>query len=229
MVINVHAGHNADGRVACGAIGLVKESTEARKIKNEVIRQLIALGHTVYDCTVDDARNESDNLRKIVSKCNAHKADLDVSIHLNKCVNDLKGNGYTTGTEVWVHNNSTKAIPYADRITKEIAKLGYRNRGVKVNSRFYVLRKTKAPAMIVECFFLDDKDDVNLYNSNTMADAIVRGITGKNAKRPEKTVNSNMIYRVQVGAFSSRENAEKLQSNLKKEGFDSIIVAEKRK
>ena len=54
MVINVHAGHNPDGKVACGAIGIIRESTEARNVKNEVIRQLKGLGHTVYDCTVDN-------------------------------------------------------------------------------------------------------------------------------------------------------------------------------
>ena len=46
MVINVHAGHNPDGKVACGAIGIIRESTEARNVKNEVIRQLKGLGHT---------------------------------------------------------------------------------------------------------------------------------------------------------------------------------------
>lgn len=33
MKINVHAGHNPDGKVSCGAIGLIKESTEAKKVK----------------------------------------------------------------------------------------------------------------------------------------------------------------------------------------------------
>ena len=29
MLFNIHAGHNPDGKVACGACGIVKESTEA--------------------------------------------------------------------------------------------------------------------------------------------------------------------------------------------------------
>ena len=33
MKINVHAGHNPDGKIDCGAVGLIKESTEARKVK----------------------------------------------------------------------------------------------------------------------------------------------------------------------------------------------------
>ena len=32
MKINVHAGHNPAGKIACGASDLLDESTEARKI-----------------------------------------------------------------------------------------------------------------------------------------------------------------------------------------------------
>lgn len=33
MRINVHAGHNPAGMTACGAVGLINESTENRKVK----------------------------------------------------------------------------------------------------------------------------------------------------------------------------------------------------
>lgn len=44
MRIGVHAGHNPDGKIGCGAIGLIKESTENRNVKNEVIRLLKLAG-----------------------------------------------------------------------------------------------------------------------------------------------------------------------------------------
>ena len=69
MVINVHAGHNPDGKIACGAVGLVKESTEARKIKDEVIRFLKDSGCTVY----------------VFNSCK-HLASL--SIHVSKSIFD---------------------------------------------------------------------------------------------------------------------------------------------
>ena len=97
MRINVHAGHNPAGKVACGAVGIINESTEARRVKDEVISQLRELGHTVYDCTVDNGTGQSDVLKKIVAKCNAHAVDLDVSIHFNAGAGDQKGNGKTTG------------------------------------------------------------------------------------------------------------------------------------
>ena len=82
MKINVHAGHTKQSGKAPGAEGLVKESIEDRKIKNEVIKILKKRGHTVYDCT-SDGNNAKDNLSRIVEKCNSHEVDLDVSIHLN--------------------------------------------------------------------------------------------------------------------------------------------------
>ena len=36
--------------------------------------------------------------------------------------------------------------------------------------------------------------------------------------------NLKIIYRVQVGAFSKKENAEKLKSNLKNNGYSAVIV-----
>ena len=68
MVINVHAGHNPDGKIACGACGLIKESTEARKVKKEVIKLLRAKGHTVYDCTCANGKSQTDVLKQIVTK-----------------------------------------------------------------------------------------------------------------------------------------------------------------
>lgn len=178
MKINVHAGHNPDGKVACGAVGLIKESTEARKVTKEVIRLLKKKGHTVHDCTVKNGTSQGDVLRKIVENCNRHKVDLDVSIHFNSGANDKKGNGKKTGTEVFIYSKESKSKPYAERIVKQIAKLGFPNRGVKTSKRLYVLKRTKAPSLLIECCFVDDKDDVKLYQYKQMAKAIVEGITG---------------------------------------------------
>lgn len=224
MRINVHAGHNPDGKVACGAVGLIKESTEARLVKNEVIKLLKSLGHTVYDCTEDNGKNQSDVLQKIVTKCNANSVDLDVSIHFNSGANDKGGNGVTTGTEVLLYNSNSKAKVYAENTVKAIAALGFKNRGVKYRSDLYVLKNTKAPAMLIECCFVDDKDDVNLYDYKTMAQAIVKGITGQTVKEPVVNTDTDKLYRVQCGAFKVKANAEALQKQLIDAGFKAVIV-----
>lgn len=177
MVINIHAGHNPDGMKACGAVGLIKESTEARIVKDKVIAMLKAQGHTVYDCTCNNGTSVTNVLQKIVAKCNARTVDLDVSIHFNAGSNKLF-NKVTTGTEVLVYSSTSKAKPYAQNIVNAISSLGFKNRGVKTSKTLYFLRKTKNPALLVECCFVDDPDDVNLYNPDKMAQAIVKGITG---------------------------------------------------
>lgn len=178
MKVNVHAGHNPDGKVASGAAGFIKESTQARKVVDKIIEKLQAAGHTVYNCTCNTGSSQSDVLHKIVEKCNAHDVDLDVSIHFNSGASDRKGNGKTTGTEVLIQSESSKAKEAAERICKSIEKLGFTNRGVKVRKDLYILNHTKAPALLVECCFVDDKDDAELYRAEKMAQAIVTGIMG---------------------------------------------------
>lgn len=209
MILNIHAGHNPDGKVACGSVGILKESTEARKVKDLVISQLQRVGHTVYDCTVDNGSNQSDVLAKIVSECNSHSVDLDVSIHLNSGRNDYEGDGSIGGTEVWCYNEKTRSI--AERICEQIASLGFRNRGVKYSTKLYVLRKTKAPAILIECAFVDDADDAKLWNAEKIATAIVQGIIGQAEKQTEKKPE---VAPVQPGLYCVG-NAYTLQNEMK--------------
>lgn len=189
MKINVHGGHSLKCR---GASGLLDEVNEDRAVKNKVIELLRANGHTVYDCTDDVGATQNTNLRNIVNKCNAHKVDLDVSIHLNA--------GGGTGTEVYVYNDSSRAKGYAQRIVNNISNsLGIRNRGVKASTNLYVLRKTKSPSLLVECCFVDNAIDKVKWNSDKCAKAIVEGIlnatvnnvTHAEAPKPKPTVNNN--------------------------------------
>lgn len=239
MKINVHAGHNPDGKVACGAIGIIRESTENRNVKNEVIRLLKALGHEVYDCTVDNGTSANNVLTNIVKKCNEHDVDLDVSIHFNAGAKDVNGNGKTTGVETMIYSDASKAKQYAEKVCTAIKGLGFKNRGVKVNSSLYVLRKTKAPAMLIECCFVDDKDDVALYDYKSVAEAIVYGITGQKYEEPTNDErddeaslpgagtaagDQNALYRVQAGAYRNINSAKELAEKLKAAGFDAAVV-----
>lgn len=188
MKINVHGGHSL---VCRGASALIDEVTEDRKVKDKVISFLRVAGHTVYDCTDDTGKNQSENLTNIVNKCNAHVVDLDISIHFNACVNDLKGDGKTTGTEVHIFSETGATKTYAENVCKAISALGFKNRGVKISPGLYVLRKTKAPAMLIECCFVDDADDVKIYNADTIAQAIVKGIIGNSVNMTGSTNNSS--------------------------------------
>lgn len=209
MIINVHAGHNPDGMVGYGAVGLIKESTEARKVKDLVIKKLQSLGHTVYDCTCDNGKSQGDVLQQIVKKCNAHTVDLDVSIHFNA--------GGGAGTEILVYGANSKSLGTAKNTVNTICALGFKNRGVKYRPDLYVLKNTKAPAMLIECCFVDSVDDIKRYNPELMAQAIVKGLTGQSVVEP--IVDDGIIYRVQLGAYKNKANAEAKVNELKKQAL----------
>lgn len=196
MKINVHAGHAKVGGGAIGAVGLLNESVEDRIVKEYVVAKLKMLGNTVYDCTVDTG-SSTDILKGIVKKCNSHKVDLDVSIHFNAGAKKLKDDE-TTGVEVLIYSTTSESKPFAERITKQIAALGFKNRGVKIRKDLYVLKHTVSPALLIECCFVDDPDDAALYNAEKMANAIVEGITGIDLNTKTNDAVSN------VGAFKVR-------------------------
>lgn len=213
MRFNIHAGHNPDGKIACGAIGIIKESTEARLVKNEVIRLLREAGHTVHDCTVEDGISQNNVLTKIVQKCNSNVVDYDISIHFNA------GNG--NGTEAYVYPADSKSKDMAEDICASISKLGFKNRGVKENRELYVLRKTNSSAILVECCFVDSSTDTSIYKASEMAFAIASALDKTIAR---KQTSTDTLYRVQVGAFSKKENAQKLLLELAKKGFNGFIT-----
>jgi N-acetylmuramoyl-L-alanine amidase len=164
-----------------------------------------------------------------VEKCNKNSVDVDVSIHFNSGAKDEKGNGKTTGTEVYVYSDSSKAKTYAEKIVTEISNLGFKNRGVKTSKNLYVLKNTKSPALLIECCFVDDADDAALYNYKDVASAIVKGLTGQvlnetSASSKDTSSKEGAVYRVQVGAFSNKSNAEKLKNELENKGYSAIVV-----
>ena len=165
-ILNIHGGHNLK---VPGANKLFNEVTEDRKVKDLVIGKMKSLGYTVYDCTDDSGKTQNENLKNIVSKCNDHTVDLDVSIHFNA------SDGQGHGVEVLQYSNKTQEV--AQNICNAIAQLGFKNRGVKERKDLYVLKHTKASAILIECCFCDSAIDAGLYNCESMANAIVKGLT----------------------------------------------------
>lgn len=215
MVINVHAGHGKVGVGSIGAVGLLNESIEDRKVKDVVIAELQKLGHTVYDCTVD-AGDQDQILVGIVKKCNAHDVDLDVSIHLNAGANREYNDNVTTGTEVYIFKEDSGAREAAERVLGRIAALGFTDRGIKVNPKLYVLSHTNAPAMLVECCFVDDKDDTDRFNPDEMGKAIAEGIANTDIQdappapepTPVPTSEENNVFQVKIITDALRVRTE---------------------
>lgn len=215
MIFNVHAGHSLYCR---GASGILDEVNEDRKVKDKVIELLRNAGHTVYDCTDDIGMTQGANLSNIVINCNSHSVDLDISIHLNNERNDYVGDGSTGGVEVYGYDIRVQEV--SERICSNISSsLNIRNRGFKINKKLYVLRKTRAKAILIECCFVDDKDDTNRWNPNRCAEAIVKGLLNTNSlntlSHTATVSNTSYLVRVSIDNLNIRSGPG---TNYKKTG-----------
>ena len=178
-------------------------------------------------------KDENDALTEEIKECNAFNPDLAIDIHNNA--------GGGDGAEAFYHYSGGKGKTLADNVLAEIVAIGQNSRGAKTRKNakgkdyYGFIRETKAPAIIVECAFVDNKTDIAILDTaaeqKVMGVAIAKGIlkTLGIAYIEEKPVvpeanDGNIIYRVQVGAYSVKENAINMQNKLKAAGFDAIIV-----
>ena len=149
MRVIVNAGHTKLG-VGTGAIGILTESVETRKIAYELMKQLADTSYEVIPAVFDKSNN---NLKAAVNLANENSADLFISIHLNA------GGGHGVEAYTWKGKQSKRAL----NICKNLSKLGYTNRGVKDGSGLYVIKNTKCEAILIETCFVDNTSDVELY------------------------------------------------------------------
>ena len=186
MVIGLRAGHSEKVR---GASGVVDEWATMNRLYPIVVKYLNQLGHRVIDCNPYGATTVSGELSQGVAKANAQAIDLFCSLHMNAY------NGSAHGTECWIYSTSSKSKPAAQRIVANLASMGLTNRGVKTSTKYYELRNTKAPAIIIETGFCDNAGDANLINHNLdkVARLIAEGITGQPISSPNSSSSSEYI------------------------------------
>lgn len=222
--INISSGHSINCQ---GASDIINEVTEARRVVDRIYEMCKAMGIEIYKYH-DTSSSSSQNLANIANWHNKFKDGIDVSIHFN-CYQHTSN---SMGTEVCYYSQSE----LADKVSSAISKAsGLKNRGGKERKGLYVLRHTNKPMILIEVCFLDSSYDVQKYQENfdNICSAIIEALTGKvYMSRPVSVPNQNTnnnsnndkIYRVQVGAYKIKSNAEEMQQKLKKLGIDSIII-----
>ena len=221
MKVFLGVGHGGDdpGAVANG----VKEKDLNLSIALACRDELVRHGITVK---MSRSKDENDPLSEEVSECNAFAPDLAVDIHNNA--------GGGDGAEAFHHYGGGKSKTLAENILAEIVKVGQNSRGTKIrknsNGKDYYgfIRETSCPAVIVECAFVDNATDLKILATESqrkaMGVAIAKGIL--KTLGVEHQAEKGTLYRVQVGAYLLRSNAEDMHRKLKAIGFDAFIVKE---
>lgn len=207
--------------------GAVANNTKEKDLNLSIARAckdfLVKHGITVK---MSRTKDENDTLSEEIKECNAFSPDLAVDIHCNAGCGD--------GAEVFHHHGGGKGKTLAENILAEIVKVGQNSRGAKIrkNSQgkdyYGFIRETSAPSVIVECAFVDNATDLKILATESdrqkVGQAIAKGIL--KTLGIEIQCEKSSLYRVQVGAYLLKDNAEDMHRKLKAIGFDAFIVKE---
>lgn len=214
MKVLIISGHGAGDP---GAIAKIKgkkflEATEtvimAKKLKT-ALNKYSGISVSIYPTSRDAY---ADVLNK---KCKVNFADYDyiLELHFNACVKDLKGNGKTTGVEIFVTKNDTTSVT-EDYIVKAVASVGLKNRGVR-RANYTVInaaKKAGKESALLEICFLDDADDMAIYTKNKdkialkIAEGISKGYKLKKKSAAKKLEVGSKI-KIKVGAKDGNTKA----------------------
>lgn len=168
MTIGINCGHTTSGP-GYGAVGVIKESEHTRLVGQALMGLLRAAGITVIDCTIDQTNTQQEYLAASVALANRQDLDWFISIHFNASATH-KGRG------VEVYTYEGRQYQDALDVCANIASLGFTNRGVKAGSGLYVIRKTKAKSMLIECCFCDNAADMDKYQAAGGAEGLAKAI-----------------------------------------------------
>ena len=176
-----------------------------------------------FDCQV--RVGSGDSLYGLCDEANAWGADLFVSIHFNAAGGD--------GFECYVY--SDKTVDLGRIFAKYVESVGQNLResavapGVKKRQNLAVLYRTAMPAILLEGAFVDNLKDIRDWNEpaelGRLAVAYAQA-AAEYLKLEEKKEESKVWYRVQVGAYREKANAEAMLKKLRAAGFEDAYIKE---
>lgn len=189
-----------------------------------------------YDCTVKMTRTKDVYVALSARAAMGKGAAIFVSQH-NNAYSASSARGFETFANSGPLLSATLDYRDAihDAICPHLKSLGVPNRGKK-RYNHYITRAPACPTVLIEYLFVTNPTDATLLKKSAVlkelgrltATGIVKalGLKKKKTASPKSSAPGGVLYRVQVGAYTQKANAEAMLARLKKAGFDAIIVTE---
>lgn len=195
-----------------GALGIDIKEKDYTLIIGKKIKDILK----DYNCNVLLTRS-TDKLLSLDERCvfsNDNEGKIFISIHCNAHTNS-NANGF----ESYSCNNNELQKVLHETITKRV---NIKNRGMKT-SNFYVLKNTKCPACLLELGFITNKEDSEILNENVyeFSYAISKAIIDYLSL---KQIDNRDLYRVCVGSYINKDNANNMLKQLEKDGYKPFIL-----
>lgn len=203
------------------ATGNTNEKEQCHKIAKACVDALVENGFQVM-CTYND------DMYKRVEESNAFDADIHIAIHTNATAK----HNVTGGSQVLLYSISGEREKAGNAVLSRLSPItpGKSAERLVLKPDFYEVRATKGLALYCECEFHDTQlgSDFIINNTDRIGEAIAYGICdyyGVVPKNKNSVPNDGTLYKIQVGAFSVRKNAENYLAKLKNAGFEGFIVS----
>ncbi len=207
---NVYAAGNTTEDVQCGRIAVACKAALER-------------------CGFEVKLMQHDTMEDRVAAGNAWGADLYVPIHTNAY------NGKTTGTRLFYYSTASEGYKACQAMLEVLGKLTPgTSDSISAYPGLYEVKMPEAPTVYVEADFHDVPEIAQWIIANTTAigEAICEGICNHygveyikaSEDAPDEPESGEGYYRVQLGAFAVRENAEALAAELEALGYDTYIT-----
>lgn len=170
----------------------------------------------------------------MANRCKASddfKANLHVPIHTNA------SNGKASGTRIFCYqlDKASEGYKAAKAVFNVLAPLTPgKSENIKANPNLFEVKTPAAPTVYIEVDFHDVPDVAQwiIDNTEVIGETIAKGICnylGVKFKKADKPAAAEkVIYRVQVGAFSVKENAEAYLKEVRKHFPEAFITRVKR-
>lgn len=169
-----------------------------------------------------------------VAAADSWGADLYIPVHSNAC------NGNVTGTRLMSYDTSGSGYKACQAIFKYLAPITPgTSENISANPTLYEIKNPDAPTAYIEVDFHDNAAVAKwiIEHTSDIAEAICHGVCdyfGKTYTATKTSTSSTTntgttsaagtIYRVQLGAFSNKSNADALATKLKAAGFTTYIT-----
>lgn len=193
-----------------GAVGF--ETERVLNVKVSIFMEEYLLEN--YVCETRRNPGTMGGLYDICKDANDWGADLFVSNHFNAA----GGDGY----EALIYSENRRAL--GEIFEKYVKQAGQNSRGVKLRPGLVVLRDTVMPAVLNEGAFVDNLQDIRDWNEDAELKKLGEAYAEAAAEYLQLERKQTRIYRVQVGAYAVKENAENMAKRLENAGFDAIIL-----
>ncbi|WP_243459733.1 N-acetylmuramoyl-L-alanine amidase [Metabacillus bambusae] len=188
------------------------------------IRTILTNNYQNVEVRMSRTSDTSKSLSQRTNEANSWGADYFLSIHCNSF------NGSAKGYEDFIHSSlsdTSTTAKYQDIIHTEVIRVNQlQDRGQK-KANFHVLRETAMPALLTENGFIDNSQDAALMRDSSWRQKVAQGHVNGIAKafnlQRKTTDDSEIVYKIIVGSFKSRENAEKRVDYLRGKGIESFI------